>query len=1568
MSTRATRSRIASPAQAQGQGTNSSTSRQSETTPKGAASSSDSSRSFLQRWLEPEIQNKASFEEHGLMRCGVLENMAALGTLPKLPPKKRAQQNSKSATPMATTAMGSRGSMATAGSASQDRQSDKQPVRKIILHPPASASKSKRTTDIDYAADGNIGANVEIMASNSSASKPGGRKTTSKDFAPPEDENDDDYRPTVKKPRPGASASGNNNNSSASSNANSATTTSIPRRHAASASASAASPGQLSLSLSTEPKPGLGKDSSATPTATDLIMITPTSTGRKKRAAASVAAAAAAKSASLEAAAETVKALVHKAESQGRHATARTLQAAYNENAGDAEFLSVIDKIYRQRSRQSDASMWAQYERLIGEKRRERRENYLALGDGYDDNDYIESDDDDYNSEVTATSIVGGVQIQRTLHRGVPGSDFNSPVGTHSHGALAFGESVSDSATGAGAQAKSARKRRAGAARDARNSGSSGSGFELGSGSGSTVADHSSLGLDQFQPGWGPRSSTATSARTCSISGPNASNTTITTAANSSGSKKKKSAMGNSSSRNTTITNTITTTISSRKPETSVMLGEPQRHHSSHGRENSDQASSQSQLTPFTRVIKLKSRVSLPSSASPRTPASVKAEKEIADSADEDDDGDNDVSPSSPCPASRAVSGDRASSSDPSKAFANVRSSKPRSLSLSSDSSLSSLSSVDENLLLSEDENTAALQRDHGHNYNEQRPQGQPMMTKNAKLSSSANHRGGSKGTKRRLNKSKGTTTATATNSTSINLSAGSNSAKHRSSSASTLPLSSSHPTTISDFFRRTAQLHQEYKAKLDASSCTAPLNPSSHSSSPLVTSPSQHHASLVEEAEKAKLDSVAELRRACIENTTALTPDTSSSIREATSQAHEASNFRLRPLPPQINQSAPTPIDDTMSNKRRTAPAPGTASTSSTSSLSSVPSTALSLSISSASGARATRSSLKRPHEGDDAALEASPPRPVSHTPSRAVTPSLPPSKKQRMGPRVKLSPKKGSATFAGAPRPSSRSGNDSGLSQDNDDFCSACGASGELLCCDNCVKAFHFGCIDVESDKLPDQWFCWECRITRVPSTLQLSPVRGCFAALEVVLERNNPRAFQLPHHIQTLFEGVKVAADGTYEDVLPLTKKRDRKTEDFTDWYKLRDGDSAVLCKACHQSADTIRPIIPCSKCGLHWHLDCLDEPLTVPPVLKTWNCPLHVEPDALAMLISGPAHRYRRIKNVPVISPMFARGNHNNGVLEIEDDLDELQNEYEQNLQQSRNAGWADPQSFGRTYRLKASAVVKDFIESVTISKRPGTLAEKRLKTMWLEKKLEKRKADEGRSLFQDFSIPEAEAALVIATMAHAPALTVAHASPATPAPKSTEPLAIPASPAPTNSSKTDSDYNPSLASLNSSASGATAAMAKEDVLSLIARQSTNLVAGGGPLSESTKKFLRGAMLQIQLALGDDAPTPPLDPTKSLPPSPIHAHSHVVRFESALSSSRDPMQADGSDSMMTDLPRSEAGRGPTEPATASSEVRAQVHARKAGDDGSFCGTANRQRSGVVIVDDEAMSDDVTAIPEI
>lgn len=57
------------------------------------------SKTFMQRWLEPPVQSKPSFQDAGLMRGGVLENMAPLGTLPKAAMLKKASASAESPPP-----------------------------------------------------------------------------------------------------------------------------------------------------------------------------------------------------------------------------------------------------------------------------------------------------------------------------------------------------------------------------------------------------------------------------------------------------------------------------------------------------------------------------------------------------------------------------------------------------------------------------------------------------------------------------------------------------------------------------------------------------------------------------------------------------------------------------------------------------------------------------------------------------------------------------------------------------------------------------------------------------------------------------------------------------------------------------------------------------------------------------------------------------------------------------------------------------------------------------------------------------------------------------------------------------------------------------------------------------------------------------------------------------------------------------------------------------------------------------------------------------------------------------
>ncbi|KAF4335117.1 essential subunit of the histone deacetylase rpd3s complex [Fusarium beomiforme] len=352
-----------------------------------------------------------------------------------------------------------------------------------------------------------------------------------------------------------------------------------------------------------------------------------------------------------------------------------------------------------------------------------------------------------------------------------------------------------------------------------------------------------------------------------------------------------------------------------------------------------------------------------------------------------------------------------------------------------------------------------------------------------------------------------------------------------------------------------------------------------------------------------------------------------------------------------------------------------------------------------SAGTTRSTRSASKRPHDEVDSAVS-----PVAWSfqredssvgGSRAATPTLRPPKKPRTGLRTKSSPvKKRGGTAAGIPRPPTEAPAANGVAKDqvsdNDEDCSACGAAGEVVCCDGCPRSFHFECVGmIPSDHLPDEWFCNECFYKRYPS--RMPPYKGVFAVALANLEKSIPRAFSLPKKLQTRFEGVKAGAYGEYEEVTTIkTVKRKNGYEELPDFFKQRDEGQAVICHGCQKPATDVRAIIPCSICPFYWHIDCLDPPLAVPPVLKNWRCPLHPEEIMAEVRSLAPAHRFRKIKGAQTIVPALSRGIKNNGHIEID---------WEDEPEPVNNSGWPDPDSFGRAYKLPAKGIVLDFIEQL-----------------------------------------------------------------------------------------------------------------------------------------------------------------------------------------------------------------------------------------------------------------------------
>ena len=101
-----------------------------------------------------------------------------------------------------------------------------------------------------------------------------------------------------------------------------------------------------------------------------------------------------------------------------------------------------------------------------------------------------------------------------------------------------------------------------------------------------------------------------------------------------------------------------------------------------------------------------------------------------------------------------------------------------------------------------------------------------------------------------------------------------------------------------------------------------------------------------------------------------------------------------------------------------------------------------------------------------------------------------------------------------------------------DSDDFCSACRGPGEFVCCEGCPRVFHLLCCDPPRVEVPDgAFYCYECNARLGSSDGAAAESYASLGPLFKSLERTNSRAFALPRHIQTNFEGIHARADGSY-----------------------------------------------------------------------------------------------------------------------------------------------------------------------------------------------------------------------------------------------------------------------------------------------------------------------------------------------------------------------------------------------------------------------------------------------------
>ncbi|GAA5888092.1 hypothetical protein JCM6882_000278 [Rhodosporidiobolus microsporus] len=188
------------------------------------------------------------------------------------------------------------------------------------------------------------------------------------------------------------------------------------------------------------------------------------------------------------------------------------------------------------------------------------------------------------------------------------------------------------------------------------------------------------------------------------------------------------------------------------------------------------------------------------------------------------------------------------------------------------------------------------------------------------------------------------------------------------------------------------------------------------------------------------------------------------------------------------------------------------------------------------------------------------------------------------------------------------------------NNDFCDACGGKGHFLCCEGgCLRSFHFQCLEppLEIDEVPDEsWFCKACRAAAHPPP---KPPRGYFSDLVYKVETENPKQFSLTNELKTFFKHIASGTSGEFIDSMehrPPSKITGRAIgQEDRDGFRLKDKNGkSIICYSCDGSAQPqkLRRIISCDFCDQHWHLDCLDPPMTgMPPPTRKWMCPLHAE---------------------------------------------------------------------------------------------------------------------------------------------------------------------------------------------------------------------------------------------------------------------------------------------------------------------------------------------------------------------
>ncbi|KAL5532986.1 hypothetical protein ACEPAF_4760 [Sanghuangporus sanghuang] len=275
------------------------------------------------------------------------------------------------------------------------------------------------------------------------------------------------------------------------------------------------------------------------------------------------------------------------------------------------------------------------------------------------------------------------------------------------------------------------------------------------------------------------------------------------------------------------------------------------------------------------------------------------------------------------------------------------------------------------------------------------------------------------------------------------------------------------------------------------------------------------------------------------------------------------------------------------------------------------------------------------------------------------------------------------------------------------NEDYCSSCSSVGALVYCDGCPRAFHLWCLDPPMDPSDfpegeESWFCPTCKVDRGP---QPRSSHTFLSPLIQQLQNTIPTEFRLPEEIRTFFRDVATGPGGVYMDNSSVKANRIGRHgfAEERDPFRLKDNKGApVICFRCGMSAlpdepelghstrargaSTVSPqsqrwksMISCDFCPLHWHVDCLDPPMTsLPPISRKWKCPNHANS-------SAPKARTPRVVAPPI--DIIEPRQRNNGNIEV------INSEFSSRPEEKMSID--ELLINGRRYRVPERIIVVDF---------------------------------------------------------------------------------------------------------------------------------------------------------------------------------------------------------------------------------------------------------------------------------